>query len=87
MCLFMDTHQLLLIGSAWLRLNCIHFEFASLKLDDMQSPATQEVGSKLGLLMQDMLLNAFPNTVHLDSGRLGWAYQATGNVGIMSREM
>lgn len=30
----------------------------------------QEVGSKLGLLMQDMLLDAFPDTVRLDSGRL-----------------
>eukprot|EP00913_Durusdinium_trenchii_P029258 g27426.t1 len=31
---------------------------------------SQEVGSKLGLLMQDMLLDTFPETVHLDSGRL-----------------
>lgn len=30
---------------------------------------SQEVGSKLGLLMQDMLLDTFPETVHLDSGR------------------
>lgn len=35
-----------------------------------KAKAWQEVGSKLGLLMQDMLLDAFPDTVHLDSGRL-----------------
>ena len=29
----------------------------------------QEAGSKLGLLMQDMLLDTFPELVHLDSGR------------------
>ena len=32
--------------------------------------AWQEVGSKLGLLMQDMLLDAFPKTFHMDGGRL-----------------
>lgn len=35
-----------------------------------KAKAWQEVGSKLGLLMQDMLLDAFPDTVRLDSGRL-----------------
>ena len=32
----------------------------------------EEVGSKLGLLMQDMLLDAFPKTFHMDGGRRGF---------------